>query len=67
MKNRKKIVIISTICIFAFALTTIGIYFCIDATAPKTFSTAKKECVKVLDKHQAEMEQIAVAITLIVM
>ena len=27
---------------------------------PKTFSSAKNECVNVLEKHQTEMEQIAV-------
>lgn len=60
MSKEKKIVVISAICVLVFAVITIGIYFFINAIMPKTFRSAKNECVKVLDNHQIEMEQIAV-------
>ncbi len=60
MSKGKKIVFISVICVLVFAVITVGLYFFIDSILPKTFSSAKNECLKVLDKYQTEMEQIAV-------
>ena len=60
MSKGKKILVISALCIIVFAVITVGLYFLINSILPKTFSSAKNECVNVLDKHQTEMEQIAV-------
>ena len=57
MSKGKKIVIISTICVLVIA---VGFNFLINSILPKTFSSAKNECVKVLDKYQNQMEEIAV-------
>ena len=60
MSKGKKILVISALCIIVFAVITVGLYFLINSILPKTFSSAKNECVNVLEKHQTEMEQIAV-------
>ena len=60
MSKGKKILVISALCIIVFAVITVGLYFLINSISPKTFSSAKNECVNVLEKHQTEMEQIAV-------
>ena len=59
MSKGKKIARTSVICVLVFAVITVGLYFLINSILPKTFSSAKNECVKVLDKYQIEMEQIA--------
>ena len=59
MSKGKKIVLISVICAFVFAVITVG-FFKKNSILPKTFSSAKNECERVLDKYQTEMEQIAV-------
>ena len=60
MSKGKKNVLISVICVLVFAVITVGLYFLINSILPKTFSSAKSECVKVLEKYQTDMEQIAV-------
>jgi len=59
MSKGKKFAIISSICIIVFAIVTVSLGFLINSIMPKTYSTAKKECEKVLDRYQVEMEQIA--------
>ena len=60
MNKRKKIVLISLICIMVIAIITVIFGVFINSILPKTYSSAKKECEKVLDKYQAQMEEIAV-------
>ena len=60
MRKGKKIVVISVSCIIVFVVITVGLYFLINCILPKTYSSAKKECEKVLDKYQIQMEEIAV-------
>ena len=60
MRKGKKIVVISVSCIIVFVVITVGLYFLINSILPKTYSSAKKECEKVLDKYQIQMEEIAI-------
>ncbi len=60
MSKTKKIIVISIICIVIISVLTITLGLFVNSILPKTFSSAKNECVKILDKHQTEMEQIAV-------
>ena len=60
MCKGKKIVVISVSCIIVFAVIVVGLYFLINSILPKTYSSAKKECEKVLDKYQIQMEEIAI-------
>jgi len=60
MSTGKKIIVISVSCIIVFAVIAVGLYFLINSILPKTYSSAKKECEKVLDKYQVQMEEIAV-------
>lgn len=60
MRKTKKIIVISIICAVIITTLTITLGLFINSILPKTFSSAKKECEKVLDKYQIELEQIAV-------
>ena len=60
MSKGKKIVVISVVCVIVFAVIAVGLYFLINSILPKTYSSAKKECEKFLDKYQVQMEEIAV-------
>ena len=59
MTKGKKIIVISTVCVLAFLVITIGLYFLINSILPKTYSTAKIECEKILFKYYTEMDEIA--------
>ncbi len=59
MSKGKKIVVICVICIILFSIITVGLVFLTNSIIPKTYSSAKKECEKILEKHQTEMEKIA--------
>ena len=54
-KTKKNIFIF----ILVFAVVLIGVYFLYSSIQPKTFCSAQKQCEKVLNKYQAELEQIA--------
>ena len=60
MSKGKKNLVISAIYIIVFAVITVGLGLSISSITPKTYSSAKKECEKILDKHQVQMEEIAV-------
>jgi len=59
MSKGKKSVVIGVICVIVFAVITLGLYFLKNATSPKTYSSAKKECENVLDQYQVQMEELA--------
>lgn len=58
MKKRSIIILSTCICVIIALL--IGLAFLIHASKPKTFSTAKSVCQKILDKNHAQMEEIAI-------
>ena len=58
MKKRKKI-FVSVICLSVVAVLIIVLGIFINSIKPKTYSTAKIECEKVLSKYQTEMEEIS--------
>ncbi len=60
MSKGKKNLVISAIFIIVFAVITVGLWLSISSIMPKTYSSAKKECEKILDKHQVQMEETAV-------
>ncbi len=60
MSKGKNVLVISAICIIIFAVIIVGLWLSINSIIPKTYSSAKKECEKVLDKYQVQMEEIAV-------
>ena len=39
----------------------IGLVFIVNSITPKTYTSTKKECEKILKRYQVEMEQIAIA------
>lgn len=57
MSKSGKTIIIISVFVIIFAIIIVGLGFII---IPKTYSSAKIECEKVLDKYQIQMEQIAV-------
>lgn len=57
MSKSGKTIIIISVFVIIFAIIIVGLGFVI---IPKTYSSAKIECEKVLDKYQIQMEQIAV-------
>ena len=59
MSKGKKTALISG-CIIGLAIIMVGLGILIKSRLPKTYSSAKKECEKVLAGHQVEMERIAV-------
>ena len=59
MNKRKNIIVISIICVVVIAII-VGLYAFINSIIPRTYSSARQECKKVLNKYQIEMEQIAV-------
>ena len=59
MNKRKNIIVISIICVVVIAII-VGLYAFINSIIPRTYSSARQECKKVLNKYQTEMEQIAV-------
>lgn len=59
MNKRKNIIVISIICVVVIAII-VGLYAFINSVIPRTYSSARQECKKVLNKYQIEMEQIAV-------
>lgn len=60
MSKRNKILIISSVCGVIFLTITISLGFFVNSIIPKTYSSAKKECEKILLRNQVEMEQIAI-------
>lgn len=60
MTKGKKLIFISIICVAVITFATVGLGFFIDSIIPKTYSSAKKECEKILNKYQVQMEEIAV-------
>lgn len=59
MSKWKILIILTAICLVLIALLSVGIVLLVNAIVPKTYSTAKVECVQVLDKYRDELEQIA--------
>ena len=59
MNKRKNIVVISVICVSVIAII-VSLYFFVNSVTPKTYTSAREECKKVLNKYQIEMEQIAI-------
>ena len=60
MTKRKKIFMISSISIVVVAILIIGVSWLLNVIIPKIYSSAKKQCQRVLKKHQAQMEEVAV-------
>lgn len=59
MKKAKKILVISLIFILVIAGITVALGLFINSIRPKTYTSAKKECQKILAKYQIQMEDIA--------
>lgn len=57
MKKRNAIVVTCIIVVLAFL---IGMFFAFQGSKPKTYSTAKRQSIRVLDAHQSQMEELAV-------
>lgn len=60
MSNRKIIVVTFCAVMTLFAILVVCFGAIINAITPKTYSSAKIECEKVLNRYQSEMEQIVV-------
>lgn len=60
MIKRNKLFLICAICVVVLLVLTIIFAFIIKSIIPKTYTSAKKECEKILSKNQVKMEQIAV-------
>ena len=58
--NKQKIIIKGAIGITIIAIVMALLIFLINSVTPKTYSSAKKECENILEKHQVQMEDIAV-------
>ncbi len=58
MNKRKKTFFVSFICIAA-AVLLIGFAALLHSLMPKTYSAAKKECERILEKQQVQMEELA--------
>ena len=59
MKKAKKWVFAGIIIVIAYALVIVGLWFGSKAIVPKTYSSAKEKCEKVLNRYQIQMEEIA--------
>ena len=59
MKKRKSVLAISVTCVSVIAII-VGLCCFVNSITPKTYSSAREVCVKVLNKHQTEMEQTAI-------
>lgn len=57
--NKRKIIFVSAICLLVVSILIIALGIFINSIKPKTYSTAKIECEKILSKHQTEMEEIS--------
>ncbi|MBQ2815832.1 MAG: hypothetical protein IJE65_04115 [Clostridia bacterium] len=57
--NKGNKILVSVICLFVATVLMIALWIIISSIVPKTYSTAKIECEKILSKHQAEMEEIS--------
>ncbi len=61
MRKCKKRITVILICITVVVIVLAGFYFLLQSILPKTYSSAKKECEKVLEKYQVQMEETASA------
>lgn len=60
MSKARKKVVRSIISIIIFTSIIIGLGFFVDSITPKTYTSAKNECEKILKRYQVEIEQIAI-------